>query len=261
MNQSWSLTDVEFVAAWAELKEHYVPEPFTYTSHVAYKDDHDRELIEVRENLRRRWGRELSRIMWEIARPDIRIVVRGMDERDAQNPERRIRMLATRKGDRAYLVHQQPGETIWHAAGFTIAEMPVVDLAAAIVRAMPQVDAGRHVDVVLGEGRRNEKMDYEYGRSMVRDSFEDGIAERAAWFDSAPTTTVGTIVIAQAYSRFGPRGMVRTHLAWRDLVDDGRYAVIPGNPMMAVAADSKRMVTLINARLVEVVRAIKDERV
>ncbi|WP_225729884.1 MULTISPECIES: ESX secretion-associated protein EspG [unclassified Nocardia] len=258
--QRFRLTGLEFMAAWTELNEEYVPPPLSYTARARYKDEHDRELRAVRSELRRRWGNWLTPVLEDIARPDIRILVRGLDGVRPDNPRRCIRMLGARKGDRAFLINQEIGETTWHANAFTITEHTAVGLADAIVDALPKAEPGKQPDVVLAAPRTDE-IDYEYGQSAVLDSFEDTVVTRAAWFENAPTTLTGTIELEQAYSRFGPRGKVRRFLQWRDLTDDGRYALVPGNPVTAVGADARRMVALINTELAEMVRAIKDERV
>ncbi|MEU4342430.1 hypothetical protein AB0H00_14360 [Nocardia sp. NPDC023852] len=38
------------------------------------------------------------------------------------------------------------------------------------------------------------------------------------------------IGIEQGRLRFGPRGITRRALAWRDLADDGRYVITRGTP-------------------------------
>ncbi|RJO75100.1 ESX secretion-associated protein EspG [Nocardia panacis] len=257
---SWRLTDLEFAAAWAELREDYMPSPLTYSAHTGDHDEHERQMFRARAELRDRLGaEEFPYLLREIAHPDIRVSVRGLNGRDAENPNGCVRVLATRKGSRAFLIEQHMGGTIWAATGFTITEYPAPDLAAAIVAALPTAAAGRQPDVVLDDPR-DSGLDYEYSQSMVYDNFEDGISARATWFDNATVETVGTIELAQAYSRFGPRGITRHTLHWRDLADDGRYAIVGDHPTVAVGANAKRMVSLINSGLITLVRAIRDDR-
>ncbi|WP_433661719.1 ESX secretion-associated protein EspG [Nocardia sp. CA-128927] len=260
MNRTWEFTDVEFAAAWEAIKEEYLPKPFVYTGSTELYDEHRQEKIDAWQRIRARWGHELEDVLASVVRPDIRVIIRGIDGRDAKNPKGSIRMLATRKGDNAYLIVQQPGETIWHAAGFTLIEHEVLSLADTVSAALPKVDAGKQADFEFAGQNNGAGMDYSYGRSKVQD-LGDEQAKRTESFNRAPATTVGTIEVEQAQSRFGPRGISRFHLAWRDLVDDGRYVIVPGHPSTVVAADTRRLTGLINNQIAEVVRAIKDERV
>ncbi|MET9027637.1 ESX secretion-associated protein EspG [Nocardia sp. NPDC004168] len=256
MNDTWEFSGLEFAAAWHAAKES-LPDPFFYLSGTTYYDDARRQKAEAWQRIQARWGRALEELMDVLTVPDIRLVIRGIDGRDARNPKGAIRMLAGRKGDRAFLVTQKPG-TERRTEGFTVAEHDVLSLGHSVAEALPKVDAGRGsaFDLIEPGG---DGLDYSYGRSLVND-VEDRTAGRSESFDRAPAATVGTIVVEQGHSRFGPRGITRAHLAWRDLVDDGRYAIVPGSPPTVLAADVRRLTELINARIAEVVQAIKDER-
>ncbi|MGV9972228.1 ESX secretion-associated protein EspG [Nocardia beijingensis] len=256
MNDTWEFSGLEFTAAWHAAKES-LPDPFFYLSGTTYYDDARRQKDEAWQRIRTRWGRALEELMDVLMVPDIRLVIRGIDGRDARNPQGSIRILAGRKGDRAFLVTQKPGAER-PTGGFTVAEHDALALGHAVAAALPKVDAGRGraFDLLAPDG---DGLDHSYGRSLVHD-VEDRAASRSESFDRAQATTVGTIVVEQGHSRFGPRGIARAHLAWRDLVDDGRYAIVPGNPPTVVAADVRRLAELINARIAEVVRTIKDER-
>ncbi|WP_039795612.1 ESX secretion-associated protein EspG [Nocardia araoensis] len=256
MNDTWEFTGLEFAAAWQAAKES-LPDPFFYLSGTTYYDDACRQKAEAWQRIRARWGRALEELMDVLTVPDIRLVIRGIDGRDARNPQGSIRMLASRKGDRAFLVTQKPG-TERRTGGFTVAEHDVLSLGHIVATALPKVDAGRGraFDLIEPGG---DGLDYSYGRSPVHE-VEDRAASRSETFDRAPAATVGTIVVEQGHSRFGPRGITRVHLAWRDLVDDGRYAIVPGSPPTVLAADVRRLTELINARIAEVVQAIRDER-
>lgn len=71
---------------------------------------------------------------------------------------------------------------------------------------------------------------------------------------------VGSVEVAQGVSRFGPRGRTKRSLRWRDLGDDGRYVIRDGTPRTAVGVDRRGLIEAINAEIITVVRAIKDER-
>lgn len=168
-------------------------------------------------------------------------------------------MLASRKGELAYLITQKPGRTYWHAGGFTITEHAVLSLGDTVAAALPKAEAGKQSDFALIEPRATDELDYSYGRSKIQD-YDDGIDRRSQAFNNATATLDGTIVVQQGYSRFGPRGITNANLRWCDLLDDGRYVVVPGHPATVVAADTKRLGALINTQIAEVVRAIKDDR-
>ncbi|WP_280244835.1 ESX secretion-associated protein EspG [Nocardia abscessus] len=258
MSDTWEFSGLEFAAAWNAVKE-TLPEPFVYLSGTTYYDDACRQKYEAWQRIRARWGHELEELMAVLAVPDIRLVIRGIDGRDARNAKGSIRMLASRKGNRAFLVAQKPG-TEERTGGFTVVEHDVLTLGHSVAAALPTVDAGQRsaFDLIEHAGK-GDGLDYSYGRSLVND-VEDRAASRSESFDRAPAATVGTIVVEQGHSRFGPRGITRSHLGWRDLVDDGRYVIVPGKPPTVVAADVRRLAELINARIVEVVQSIKDER-
>ncbi|WP_306360364.1 hypothetical protein [Nocardia sp. CC227C] len=49
-------------------------------------------------------------------------------------------------------------------------------------------------------------------------------------------------------------------MRWRDIVDDGRYAVTGDDPPVATGVDAERSTVLVNSEIAEVVRAIRKER-
>ncbi|MFF3224965.1 ESX secretion-associated protein EspG [Nocardia suismassiliense] len=259
MNRTWDFTDLEFAAAWDATQADLVPEPLVYTSSTEFYDDARAAMREAWARVRSRWGHELEEILAAIARPDIRLIVRGLDGQDPRNPKGVVRMLAARKGEVAYVITQKPGRTFWHAEGFTLTEHEVLSLGDTVAAALPKVPAGKQSDFVLVEPRAADEFDYSYGRSKIQD-FEDAVDSRSEAFNKADATLDGTIVVQQGHSRFGPRGITNMYMRWRDLVDDGRYVIMPGNPTMVVAADTKRLGALINSHIAEVVKAIKDDR-
>jgi hypothetical protein len=257
MIDTWEFSGLEFVAAWNAVNES-LPDPFVYVSGTTYYDDARRQKSEAWQRIRTRWGRELEDLMSVLAVPDIRLVVRGVDGGDARNSIGSIRMLAGRRGDRAFLVTQKPDHTESRTEGFTVVEHDVLALGDVVAAALPKADAGQRPAFDLAEPE-GDGLDHFYGRSLVND-VEDRATSRRQSFERAPVATAGTIVVEQGYSRFGPRGITRTHLAWRDLVDDGRYVIVPSRPPMVAAADVRRLADLINTRIAEVVQSIKDER-
>ncbi|WP_431956654.1 ESX secretion-associated protein EspG [Nocardia lijiangensis] len=249
MKRTWTFTDIEFFSAWDRTQKDLLPYPFTYVSTIEFADDHQREMLRAWERLRDRWGMDLDDLLADIGRPDIRIEVSGSG---GGLPDR-LRMVAARREDRGYLIRQRP-------EGFTVTEHTAVGLAEAVVAALPESAAGRHEAITLVNQKSSEDIDFYHGMSRVQDSPEGTVAGQSEWFLNAPTSGTGTVVVVQGWSRFGPRGVARRTLTWRDLTDDGRYVVRPGKPSTATGADAQRFVALLNTEIVNVVRTIKDER-
>lgn len=262
MNRTWTFTAVEFAGLWDQLKEDALPAPFIYTTETPTYDDHEREKFEARQRVLRSLDDSFDGVLETLAQPDIRLVTTGSDA-DPDNPEGLIRLLAARLGDRGYLVKQLPGETIWHSGGFIVTECDPLRLAEAVVAELPEADAGRQDDIVLVDtvGDDEDDLDYSYGRSPVNaDAVENSVRRRCDEFRGSRVTSSGSIEIVQGRSEFGPRGITRYHLGWRDLAGDGRYVTVFDTPPVAVAANARRMAALIDAEIVKVVQTIKDER-
>ncbi|MEV0707506.1 ESX secretion-associated protein EspG [Nocardia aurea] len=262
MSRTWNFTDLEFFVLWERAEsDDEVPSPLTFTSRTAGHDDFIREKIRTREVLSAKIDdRDSAEMLDTLAFPDIRVVVDGWGAQDMDDPKGCVRLLAGRKGDIGYLVKQLPGETIWHSSGFVITECSAVNLAKSLVAEMPALDAGKLGEIMMPVAERDHEVEHEYGASLVEDSFDEPIAHRSRKFLEAPAITEGIITVVQGRSIFGPRGITRHQIEWRDLVDDGRYAIIAGVPPRAVGADAVRLTTLINAEIASVIRAIKDER-
>lgn len=258
MRRTWSFTDLEFLVLWEELGEEFLPAPLFFTSRTELWNDHLENKARAREALHDR-DPELAGVLRVLHTPDVRVEVHGWDGRDRTAPEASIRMLGARYGDLGYLVVQQPGETARHSAGFTVTEFDAAELANEVVAGLPDTVAGAGRDTVLAEPEDIDEVDYGFGLSPAHETLEGGVVDRAAEFLSVPTPSVGTIEVVQGHSRFGPRGITRHLVQWRDLADDGRYVVTGENPPVAAAADRRRMVATLDTRITEVVLAIADE--
>ncbi|WP_378740797.1 ESX secretion-associated protein EspG [Nocardia brasiliensis] len=262
MNRTWCFSTTEFVALWEELKEGALPAPFIYTTNTQSYDDHEREKLDTRQRVLASLDGTFEGVLETLARPDIRLVTTGSSA-DPDDAAALIRLLAARQDDRGYLVKQLPGETLWDSGGFVVTECDPVRLADAVIAELPEAKAGKQGEIVLAEPAFDDEdgFDYSYGRSSVdADTIENSIAHRSDRFLGAPVTTIGSIEIIQGRSRFGPRGIARYRLGWRDLVDDGRYVTVFTAPPVAVPADTSRMTALLNAEIIKVIQTIKDER-
>ncbi|KQY33243.1 hypothetical protein ASD42_15300 [Nocardia sp. Root136] len=251
-------TPVEFAAMYDELKEESLPEPLSYRGAARTYADSVRVKHEAWQALRRRSNGELEVLTEALTCPDIRVIARGIDGREPENPKRSLRVLAVRKGDNAFVVRQKPGATMSDSTGFTVTRHDALALGDAVASLFPVADPGRRRDFELVDTAAPD-VDFSFSRSLVHDTGDDSAAVGAEFLRESDDLA-GTIEIEQGWSRFGPRGILRLYLVWRDVVDDGRYVIVPGTPPRVVPADRRRLVSLINAQIAEVVRAIKDDR-
>lgn len=242
---------------WHELRAGGLPDPMTYLPEPVAYDESQRRKREAWQAARERSGAEVDALVEALSRPDIRVILRAIDERDPANPARSIRVHAVRRGEDAFVVAQRPGADMESAGGFTVTRHEVLSLGDAVAAVLPDVEAGRRRDFELVD--TDSGHDFTYGRSLVHD---DGYGSPTSpnEFLAEPMDLSGTIAVEQGWSRFGPRGVLRLAMVWRDVIGDGRYAILPGSPLRVAPVDRRRLVGLINGQIAEVVRAIKDDR-
>ncbi|WP_067646772.1 ESX secretion-associated protein EspG [Nocardia harenae] len=255
MSRSWELSPLEFIALWAGRGE-WLPEPFHHRTEpgvtaVAAR----RERAVAAAELRERWGGLFDDVLDAVTRPDIRVVVHGVAPADGTG----VFALATRTADQGYLIVQQPSGCAERAGGFTVTEQDVLELGDAVAAALPECPAGSRPGFTVTDPAADADLDHGYHRSTVRDVI-DTRPSKDADFGTAAADLAGTITVQQGVSRFGPRGINTVYLHWRDLTDDGRYVVVPGNPATVIPAGRSRLTSLVNAQIAEIVRAIKDDR-
>ncbi|WP_196054491.1 ESX secretion-associated protein EspG [Nocardia aurantiaca] len=264
MLRTWKFTDLEFLSLWQGLGEEFLPHPLTFASRTEWWDDHLANVARARESLRSREA-DYAEVLHAVLRPEVRVEVEGWDGRDPLAASARIRLLGVRSGDAGYLLVQHPGETYRHASGFTLSEFYAEELAERVAAALPDTPAGRDFpgtqggDLVLAETEDTDDTDYDFGMSPAHETLEGTVVTRAADFLAVPAPSMGTIDVVQSRSRFGPRGIARYRLQWRDLEDDGRYVVTGEHPPVAAAADRRRLVTTLNAHIAEVLQVMADE--
>ncbi|MFF0491338.1 ESX secretion-associated protein EspG [Nocardia sp. NPDC004068] len=259
MKRSWTLDDAEFYILWNTHTDDILPRPFSYTSKATTYEEFDAEQIAARDRLQRRVDAGLHDAMAAIVQPDLYVVVTGWDEKSPLRHESEIRIMATRRGPGGYLISQAPGESFWHGGGYRITECDPLRLADEAVAALPEMPAGKQGEVVLPADETDE-LDYAFGSSGVRDSFEDTVQVRAKNFLDLKAEHAGRIRVVQGRSKFGPRGRIEHQLRWRDVEDDGRYVITDEHPPVAMPVDARQLISMINGRIADVVRAIKDER-
>lgn len=255
---SWRLTGLELAALREDMRESGLPQPFGLTCRIPLYSDYLRAKKAARDNVRARLGGGFEEVLDVIAKPDIRIVVNGVDAA-AEETRSRVRLHAARRADRAYLLRQQTDEPDTAGGIFTVDECGVLELGAAVVDRLPDGPAGTRGTIDLSSHGAVDT-DYEYGQSMVRESAEDPSWWNAERFLRMPVTGIGYIAVGQGVSRFGPRHAVEQVLQWRDVEDDGRYVLVDGSHPMAVGVARQGLTDRINSVIADVVRVIKDER-
>ncbi|GGL23724.1 ESX secretion-associated protein EspG [Nocardia jinanensis] len=261
--RQWKFTDLEFYALWsAATGELGLPFPFHFTARTLDPQKFRFDQRQARADLRERLGETFDPVLDVIAHPDIRVVLSGSDHRDVEKPRSIVRSMGVRRESVGYVVSSLPGESFWHSGGFTVAECDAVRLAGELVAQLPEVGAGSRAETVLP--RRAEVPGRNEGSPRraptVHDSFTTTESERGSTFLAAPVSCTGTIDVEQGSSIYGPRGISRHRMDWRDLVDDGRYLIREADPPVAAPADAELLMGAINSMIAQVVRVIKDER-
>ncbi len=258
MHRTWQLSDLEFFVLWDDLDEGLLPDPLEFVARTDDYDEWERQRGLARARLRPVLDDALEDLREALVHPDIRIVVFGRDHRTPDDPEHCLRMLGVRRESRGYLIRQIMGETLWHSAGFVVTECEATRLGTLIAEQLPAAEPGRRGEVPL-RAPESTHVDYDYGRSAVYQS-RSRRTHDSADFLGAPLSLVGTIQVLQNASLFGPRGLSSRALAWRDHIGDGRYAITVGNEPTAVPADTRRLSTMIDTAVADIVRVIKEER-
>ncbi|NNH75128.1 ESX secretion-associated protein EspG [Nocardia uniformis] len=267
MTRTWRFTEAEFAMLWRDVTGDRLPAPFLYVSAAATPEEQRATSHAARESLRDKATREVEDVVDTMANPDLALSVYGGDEREPMRPESMIRILATRKAERGYLITQLPGGSFFHRGGYTVIRCDPLRLSDEVVEALPPAQAGSRGEVELTSIHARAmlyqdtsdaaNMEYNDSRSSVV-ATDDRVPVVSARFLRAPASISGEIQITQGSSVFGPRGITRHTVGWRDL-DDGRY-VITDRPARALGADAKRFVSVLNTRIAAVIRAVKEER-
>ncbi|WP_216898358.1 ESX secretion-associated protein EspG [Nocardia alni] len=258
MNRTWTLPDVDFYVLWDDMDEGILPDPLEFLARTDDYNEFETQRLRARANLTAAPGDALDDLRGALAHPDISIRVFGRDARTPDDPQHCVRVLGVRKGPRGYVIRQLPGETLWHSTGFVVTECEATRLGPLVAEQLPATEPGRGGEIPLPPPE-SVHLDYEYGQSAVYDSAPRRSVDSSEFLRAAVAHT-GTIQVVQNLSRFGPRGAATRLLVWRDHIDDGRYAIAADNQPRAVPADTRRLTTMIDTAIADIVQAIKDER-
>lgn len=258
--RTWNFDYLEFAVRWNGLTGEHLPNPLMIVTNFESNDKYLAECRRIAAALDA--DPDVDEMLKILALPDLALRVHGLIAPDTGD-ERAIRLYAARDRGRCFVVEQQPGETIYHASSFTVTECVPAYWTAAVAARLPGVGAGRRAVVPLAESDSDDistgEMDYSFGRSGYRDSFDDSFDEHQKFLDS-PVTAVGVIDIAQGKSAFGPAGRTRRTVGWRDVADDGRYVIAYRRPYIARGLDTPSLVSFIDEEIEEIQLVIDDEQ-
>ncbi|NUS42321.1 MAG: hypothetical protein HOQ24_01290 [Mycobacteriaceae bacterium] len=260
MSRTWQFDDFEFHVRWGDRTGEDLPVPLVITTRIQEHEAILAQARRVRADLAARPDAEIDAMFTAITKPDVVVVGWGLDSRDIEKPQAHIRVRASRTGDRAFVITQQPGETMWHAAGFTVEERNPSALAAAVVAALPETNPGRLGTVALPGPATEQSMDFTYREHRFQDRKQDSSSARTNALLTGQRGMVGRIEIAQGHSEFGPSGRMERRIHWADMVDDGRYIVNEADPGRAQALDAAALIALVNDQIEEVLLVLRDER-
>ncbi|WP_330179055.1 ESX secretion-associated protein EspG [Nocardia sp. NBC_01503] len=257
MSRTWHLSDVELIVLWDKLFGDRLPSPLFALHRGANAEEWARSATAAWSGVRN--DGELHDALGRIARAEVRVAVQAVDPRAPDRGDGPIRILGGRQGAVATLIRQLPGETIWHSGGYVVSTGGAERLAGAVVGALPARDPGRLSDTQLVIASESDAAEYDYGRSPALAGYLEIERRSAAWLE-LPAERLGEIETCLGSSIFGPRGIVAHRIAWRDLVDDGRYAVGEGTAPIATAVDRARLAAMITADITKVLQTLEDER-
>ncbi|WP_167476186.1 MULTISPECIES: ESX secretion-associated protein EspG [Nocardia] len=244
--RTWRFTGQEFQILWSSYDRDRLPYPLAYRpgSAVDWND-----LVRQRESATRsllgRYSLNLDRALSVLLEPEIRVESKGFGGSGLVAVFRFHGVLRDEIG--ATLV-QLPGVTEDTGGDVLMTLCRADEVAAAAVAALPKAPAGKRAPISF---RRTEIAADR--RRYVRRVDEYSVTEQLHRVFGRDRSAVGEITVfpgAAVDSRPMPDGR---GFLWSDYVDDGRYYIRSGDPVVAKPMDAKMMAGEI-ARLVDAVR-------
>lgn len=239
---SWQFTDIEFKVLCNRYRQGAIPSPLTYTSRTMDPDEYQRELWAAEDELNQRLDPNFRAVFEVVCNPEVFVGLHGWNDADIEDPAKHLMVHGARRGRRACVLIQQPGETTMHSGGVTMIECEPEELARLLVAQLPEVEAGQSAAIpIAAEAPAPDP--YEAPRASAFDSFEESTDTRSLRFLSTPADRTGAIQVLQGRSKYGPRGIAVSTLVWRDLPGDGRYLIdLDPEVKSAVGVDTRRLV-------------------
>ncbi|MCU1642229.1 MAG: hypothetical protein JWN03_2504 [Nocardia sp.] len=258
MERTWQLSGLEYLVMRERLVGRRNNWPFAFLSDIRGHYDFQFKKARVWGELQSTWDPELADALVKSLRADVRIVVHADDRTAPGDLVARKVMAGKRFGDRAVLVQGFHGRSVHSHDQLEITECDAGALARVIVDKLPPVAAGAQPRVeLLSPGE--QEFDHWHGRSSLYDDDDRNVDTRSLQWQAAPKGTVGSILITQGHSSFGPRGQVTKGIFWEDHPGDGRYVIDLEPPVAAVATDAEGLCKLIDRQCGEVLLVREDE--
>ncbi|MFI7000531.1 ESX secretion-associated protein EspG [Nocardia sp. NPDC050175] len=233
---------LEFVVLCERHRQGLLPKPFWLESdEVVFADELERRKRAAWEDLRQRLDGWFDGAIEVLRAPELYVEVSSWDERNMRNSARALRVYAARAGAIAFVFEQAPGPLTYDTVAFTVTECDPRRLAVAVEELLPRVEAGRLPGIPIVTDSA-EDVAPSWGGSYIRDDREDKLVYRTQQFFQRPADCTGSIVVAQGRSKYGPRGIRKTTMMWRDVIDDGRYVMSLDEPPFAVGTNRRMLV-------------------
>ncbi|RDI43607.1 ESX secretion-associated protein EspG [Nocardia mexicana] len=249
----WEFTDLEFKVVCDRYREGRMPPPLVFTTDIELSSEYDKARLETWQRLERRLTGDFNGVVEALRAPEVYLRVHGWDERDMEDPKRRIRMHAMRRATRAYVINQKPGRTQWHSGGYTVAECDPRALAEAVVGVLPEVKPGRSAEIEL----ITDHGGIPRSGSWIKDDLEDSVEARSRSFLRTRAERTGTITVTQGHSKFGPRGIAQTRRKWRDISGDGRYVIAGDARPVACGTSAAQLTRMLDVDIEQMMRRLE----
>ncbi|MGV9663644.1 ESX secretion-associated protein EspG [Nocardia niigatensis] len=255
---TWQFTDIEFKVLCNRYRQGAIPSPLVYTSRTMDPDDYQRELWAAEAELNQRLDPGFRAVFEVVCNPEVFVGVHGWHDADIDNPDKHLVVHGARRGRRACVLIQQPGETTMHSGGVTMIECEPEELAGLLVAQLPETESGQSTAIpIVTEPAAPDP--YEAPRASAFDTFEESTDTRSLRFLSTPADQTGAMQILQGRSKYGPRGVAVSTLVWRDLPGDGRYLIdLDPEVKSAVGVDTRRFVDHLNSVIARILEQMES---
>lgn len=232
MTQQWKFTALEFLVLCDQHRGGSLPRPLHFESaEIMMTDDLERRKRAAWQELQQRLDGSFSGVIQVLRAPELYVVAHSWDELDRDDRNKKLHVHAVRAGLHGFVFEQVPGELTYDSPMVVVTECDPQGLGVAVVRSLPNVEAGRLPDIPIVTDPQ-EHIAPSWGRSFVQDDIEDRPVYRTQQFFEQRADLTGVITVAQGRSKYGPRGIQETTLMWRDVAGDGRYVMsLDANPV------------------------------
>ncbi|MQY24976.1 ESX secretion-associated protein EspG [Nocardia aurantia] len=257
--QTWHLSDLEFLVLRERVLHRDLPYPFTYVNpRLTTYAEFERLKSAVWRSLQSRWDPNLIDAITQAANPDVRVQVRTWHSTNMEDLSQRFFLVGNRCADRAILVQGYSDNSVDTFDRYRIVDAPAESLSSMVVEALPEMTAGSQSRVDLLTYGQEETVDH-WSKRGFYDTGDNDVDRRSQNWQQASQSLVGIIEIRQGRSKFGPRGMSLTRMFWEDHPGDGRYVIDLAPPMAAVGVDSAGLRARIDRAISETLLVVQDE--